>query len=110
MDEQLVVFDAGMDAQQLPEVRQDLINPHAGVVARVLPEKTQIAAGNLDAIRDLPGQPFEMVLDQLQPFAIDMVVLANALIDELQQPGDDRQRAVDVVNDAGVNLTAGSDN
>ena len=48
----------------------------------------------------------EAVLDEIQVLAFDAVARADALVHELDEAGDDRERAVDVMDDAGVNFAA----
>src|SRR6266581_2177790 len=98
-----------MDAQQFPDVAQQLVDPNAGRVARILPQKAQVAAGNLNAIGDLSGDPFEVVLGQLQLFALDLRLVANVLVDKLKQAGNDGERPVNIVDDAGINLASSPD-
>lgn len=69
-----------------------------------LAQKTEEAAGDFDAVGDLMGEAFHPLLDLLEILAFDAGLLADALVDQLNEVGDDGERAVEVMDDAGVNL------
>src|SRR5882757_7130989 len=95
-----------MHPQQFPQISQHLVNPNASTIPGVLPEEAQVAARNLDAVGYLAGDSFQIVPDGFQLFAFNHRFLANALVDELEQTGDDGQGGVNVMDDAGVDLSA----
>src|SRR4026209_2314739 len=109
MNDELVVPRAGMDAQQFTEISQNLVDPDSQVVVGVLSQEAQVSTRNLNTISDLTGDALQPILDQIEILAVDAALVAHALIDDLKQPGDDGQRTINVVNDAGVNLAAGAD-
>ncbi len=74
----------------------------------LLAHETEVAMGNLDAVADLAGDAAQAVLDHFHVFAFQAFGFAHALVDDLDEAGNDGQRAVDVVDDAGVNFAAGA--
>ena len=80
---------------------------HGGGAA-LLAHEIEVAVGDVDAVADLPGDAAETVLDHFQVFAFEALGLAHALVDDLDEAGNDGQRAVDVVDDAGVDFAAGA--
>jgi hypothetical protein len=110
MDQKLVVANGRVNAQQFPEVAQDLVGPDSGGSVGLLAQEAQVSAGDLDAVGDLAGDAFEAILDHFEVFAIHAGRVADALVDDLEEPGNHGQRAIDVVNDAGVNLASGAHN
>ena len=54
-DEERVVLDGGMDAEQFVQVGEDVIDADGRVLLGILAQETEVTAGNLDAIRDLAG-------------------------------------------------------
>ena len=97
-----------MDVEQLAQIVQDQVDVDAGGGGRLLAHETEVAMGNLDAVADLAGDAPQPVLDHLHVLALQPFGFAHALVDDLDEPGNDGQRAVDVVDDAGVNLAAGA--
>src|SRR5436309_2149035 len=100
MNGQLIFLPAGMDLGEMTEVGQELIDSHARSVIGTLPQKTQIPAGNLDAVGQLAGDGLEAVFDELDRFFFEAGGISNALVNELDETGDDRERTVNVVDDA----------
>ena len=109
MDEKLVVPRARVNAEQFPEVAENLVDPDARIIIRILAQETEIPPGNLDAIGDLPGDALETIFDRLQILVLYSRRIADPLIDDLEQTRNDRQRTVDVMDDARVNLAPRAD-
>src|SRR5204862_3306941 len=83
-----------------------LINQDANGFAGVLLQKSEVAPRDFDAVGHLARDAFQTVFDHLQILAGNIGGVADALVDHLDQAGNNRDRAVDVMDDAGVNLAA----
>ena len=106
MDGELVVLQAGMNANELVQIVEHLIDAHPRRFVRLSAEKTEVTPGNLNAVARLPpddAQPFpdEFQIRHLQPRG-----LAEPAVEHLDETADDGERAVDVVDDAGVNVAS----
>src|SRR5689334_23525751 len=75
MDQQLIVSSAGMNPEQFTEIAKDVVDPYPHVLVWILPEKTQVAARDLNAVGDLAGNAFETILDQFKVLALDLVYI-----------------------------------
>ena len=93
-----------MCVQQFLQVNQDLIYPYLGGLAGAAMQEAEITAGNLDTIAHLPCDAVKPVFNDLQFFALQALGVAQALVDSFNEAGNDRERAVDVMNDTGVNV------
>ena len=67
-DLELVVAQARMNAKQLAQIGQELVDPDARGLLRLAPQEAQVAARNLDAVGDLARDDLEPLLDELQVF------------------------------------------
>ncbi len=83
------------------------MTPTRGASWGLAAQEAEVAAGDLDAVGHLAGDDFEALLDKLEVFHRKLGRVANPLADELNEAGDDGQRAVDIVDDAGVDLGPG---
>src|SRR5437773_11081758 len=99
-----------MDLQQFAQVGEDLIDANGGPVGRAFAQETQVPLGDFDAIIDLPGDAREAVLDQREVAALERGGAGDMLVDDFDEAGNDGERAVDVMNDARVNLSLGPNN
>src|ERR1051326_2747556 len=104
--EPIVVF-ARMDAHQMGEVSQKLVYADAWRFIGLPPQKAQVAARYFNAVCDLARNRPEPVLDEFQIIDLKPLGIANSLVHELNESGNDCQRPVDVMDDAGVNLATG---
>src|SRR5207248_4875413 len=62
-----------------------------------------------DALPILAGDPGQTILDQIQAAAFEGGGAADVLVDDLDEARDNGKRAVDVVDDAGVDFAFGAD-
>src|ERR1019366_8751733 len=106
LNAEFVVAPAGMNANELFEVFKQLIHAHARGFLRLPAEKTEVAPGNFHAIPHLPRDDAQAVLDEFQVLHFQPRHAIEALVEHLHETGNDRQRTVDVVDDAGVNVAA----
>jgi hypothetical protein len=74
--------------------------------AALLPHEIEVAVRDVNAVAHLPRDAAQPVLDHFHVLAFQALGLADALVDDLDEPGNDGQRAVDVVDDAGVDFAA----
>ena len=93
-----------MNVDEMGEIVEQLIDADARRFLVLTAQQTQVAAGNLDAIRDLLRDTTQAILHVLEFFALNLRRIADALINELEEARDDGERTVDIVNDARVNL------
>src|SRR4030095_12279549 len=104
MDDELVVAGGRVHTNQVAQVAENLVDPNLRAFPRRRPQKGQVTPGNLEASGDLPRDSPQTIPHKIEIVALNLFRVARLLIDDLQKAGNDRQRAVDVVNDAGVNL------
>src|SRR6185437_9776253 len=107
MDHQLIISEARMHVDELVQVVQELVHRHARRLIRLLAQKAEVTARNLNAIRDLPRDDFQPVLDEFQVFDANAISVGEALVHQLHEAGNDRERAVNIVDNARVDFAAG---
>src|ERR1035437_10593281 len=95
-----------MDADEMAHIRKDLVNVHASRLLILPAQEAEVAAGNLDAIRHLASGSFQEIVDELQVFAFEPGQIADSLVDKLNETGDSGKGAINIVNDAAVDLGA----
>src|SRR5580765_5065337 len=86
---EVVILPAGMNPRQLIEVGEELINPNAWTVVGVAAQKPKVPTRNFNAVRYLPGDCFQPVLDKLQVRVFQAGGITDALVEELDEAGDD---------------------
>src|ERR1035441_9170212 len=96
----------GMETDEMPQIREDLVNIHASRLLILPAQKAEVAAGNLDAMRHLAGDGFQAIIGELQIFAFEPAQIADALVDKLDETGNSGEGPTNIVNDAGVDLGA----
>ena len=108
-DFELIVSDGGMNAQELAQIGQELVDADArGVRAPGVGGGPGNGGEILDAVGDLADDDFEALLDKMHVLQVKLGGVANPLADDLRRsPEMTGQRPVDVVDDAGVDLAAG---
>ena len=96
-----------MHAHEMFEVFEQLVDAHArGALAVLVPQNFEVAPGNLDAVGGLPRDDAQPVLDKFQILHLHPRRAVEPLVQHLHKTGDDRERPVDVMDDAGVNVAA----
>jgi acetolactate synthase regulatory subunit len=105
LDIELMVLSTRMNASQVDEVREQLVHTDPGDLVGVTPEKAKIAAGDFNAVGYLSSDGLEPVLNELQILHFEASGVPNALVEELDKAGNDRERPIDIVDDAGVDFT-----
>src|ERR1019366_3243933 len=103
---EFVVLQTRMHLDQVAEIGQELVDPDAWRFIRLLPQEAQVTSRNLDAVGDLAGDDLQAVFDELQVLHFEPACVVEALVHQLDETGDHRERAVDIVDDAGVNFPA----
>src|ERR1044071_5971723 len=71
------------------------------------PQKSQVTPRDFDAVCDLACDGLQTVFYKFQILHFKSGGVADALVQELDKSGNDRERAVDIMDDTGVNLAAG---
>ena len=108
VDDELVSLRGGVTDEEVLHVGQDLADAGVGAgIGAATIEEGEIAARDLEAAVDLASDVLEVALEAGQLRALDAFARNHRAVDELDEPGDDGERAVDVVQDAGVDLALG---
>src|ERR1041385_4704004 len=94
-----------MRSEKFAEIVQNLVYVHGRIVTCATAQKAQVSIGDLDAAGDLACDAGEPVLNYAKLLTFQMSGIADALVNHFDKARDDRQRPVDVMNDAGVNFT-----
>src|SRR5439155_2782507 len=104
MNRKIVPMRARMAQEQLLQVVQDLIHTDTRMVDGSFVQETEISARDLEAASDLAGEFVEIALDCLKLLTFQAGGVLNRAVNHFNEPGNDRQRAVNIVQHARVNL------
>ena len=108
VDDELMALGAGMAGEQIAEIRQGLAHTGMVGIGRVAAlQKRQVAAGDLETAIDLPGEVAKIAFEAFELLAFDARGTVHRAIDELDEAGNNRQRAIQIVEDTGINLALG---
>jgi hypothetical protein len=109
LNDEVVLFEAGMDAEQFADVAKGLLEADAHACLGGVAEEAEVALGDFNAIIDLPRDTSQAVFDEVEAFAFHAGGTLDAAVDDVDKAGDDGQRAVDIVEHACVDLAFGTD-
>ncbi len=74
-----------------------------------IPDEVEVALGDFDAVIDLAVDSAEAILDEVEALAFETGGTFQAVVDEVDEAGDDREWAIDIVEDAGIDFPLGAD-
>src|ERR1035438_7174205 len=102
-----MVLAAGMGADEVGQVGEELVYRDARGFVRLGAEKAKIAAGDLDAVLHLAVDRLQPVFNEGQIGDFEPGRITDAQAHELAVAGDGGKGPANIVDDAGVNLAAG---
>ena len=104
MHGEVVALGAGVAGQQLAQIDEDLVGADVRLLRAGVVQEAEVAPGNLEAASDLARQLVEVALDGFELLAFDARGILHRAVYHLDESADHGERAVDVVQDAGVDL------